>query len=580
MSRIEFEPTDAQKQVIHHEGPAFVSACPGAGKTRVLVARARMLLKDRTTGKGIALLSFTNAAVSQLERRLRQERLLPTPAFPHFVGTFDSFLWQFLVAPFGVPGCVNPLRLIPDKDERTVRPTEKLRSLPLGCFDRTTGQIMPDVARRYRFDPAKDPRLTKAYMTSAASMRKRFLDRGELDFDDARSLAACRLEDAERSARLAAALAGRFREVIVDEAQDCNPADLTIIQWLRDASIAVKVVCDPHQSIYGFRGGVAEELLAFGQSFDKNDQLALSDNFRSSEPICNAIVALRPTDARSRRDRAVGRHCAVTTPVHILAYPGNGVPATVGARFRDLVESAGFDLAVCPVLAATRNSGAKAIGQHGETGTQNLTLRLASGVTDFHFAFETGNRKEALERVHRVVLAVEGWMGTRTYRQYLAAEGIEPGTWRPMVLELVRELRYDPARDATPEAWLDRAKALLEPHLPDNGRSINQVLRRGPGLAGVLRVAPASNPPAKTIHSVKGMEFPAVCVVMTVSTASGILDYLENGTSAVHAEEARKIYVAASRAERLLAIATPGSQAARLERHLGATGTTTTLINL
>ncbi|WP_422387868.1 UvrD-helicase domain-containing protein [Burkholderia multivorans] len=112
-----FEPTEEQARIISHEGSAFVSACPGAGKTRVLIERARRLLADGTLGRGIAFLSFTTAAISELEDRLRREKLIQTPVFPHFIGTFDAFLWQFLIAPFGIPGCTERPRLIPDKRE-------------------------------------------------------------------------------------------------------------------------------------------------------------------------------------------------------------------------------------------------------------------------------------------------------------------------------------------------------------------------------------------------------------------------------------------------------------------------------
>ncbi len=149
-----------------------------------------------------------------------------------------------------------------------------------------------------------------------------------------------------------------------------------------------------------------------------------------------------------------------------------------------------------------------------------------------------------------------------------------------MVFKLVRELRYDPAIYSNPEAWHARAKALLERHLPDNSRSINQILRRNAGLGEVLNMAPNPDPPAKTIHSVKGMEFPAVCVVMTVPTAKRILDYLETGSPAEDSEAARMIYVAASRAQRLLAIATPKSQAKRLKDHISSTGAAVSLLYL
>ena len=68
-----FAPTDEQARIISHAGSAFIAACPGAGKTRVMVERARQLLAGRPTGRGIAFLSFTIAAVSELEDRLRRE---------------------------------------------------------------------------------------------------------------------------------------------------------------------------------------------------------------------------------------------------------------------------------------------------------------------------------------------------------------------------------------------------------------------------------------------------------------------------------------------------------------------------
>jgi DNA helicase-2/ATP-dependent DNA helicase PcrA len=579
MNSEQFTPTEEQARVVCHEGSAFVAACPGAGKTRVLVERARLLLKGKTTSRGIAFLSFTNAAVSELEQRLRQEGLLPLPAFPHFIGTFDGFLWQFLIAPFGAPGCDGPPRLIRDKDLRKVQPTEDLRGLPLECFDRLTGEIIPKAARRLRFDPDKNPRLTKAYIRAAASARDWLLRKGDLDFADVRTIAAGRLRHGEQSSKLASALAGRFREVIVDEAQDCNPADLEVIQWLRSAGIATKVICDPHQSIYSFRGGVTEELNAFRQTFDECDQLLMCGNFRSSDPICRAIVALRPKDARIQPDRALGKHGSVTTPVHILTYSGRGVPATVGVRFRELVEAEGLDLKRCPVLASTRHSGARAIGQPVDDTTEDLTLRLANAVTGFYFTFESGNRRAQLEEVHQVVLEIEKRMGPKTYHQYLAAEGIEPADWRPRIIKLVRELRYDPALYRDPDAWLSRARALLAAHLPPGGQSISQRLRRNPGLAAALAVPPTTTLSALTIHAVKGMEFPGVCVVMTVSTAQKILDYLDTGAPSDASEEVRKIYVAASRAERLLVIAAPRKHAERLAARLNAANAPVTLLS-
>jgi DNA helicase-2/ATP-dependent DNA helicase PcrA len=580
MSRAAFTPTEEQQKVIGHTGAAFITACPGAGKARVVVERARLLLKDKKGGQGIAFLSFTNAAVSELESRLRQEALLPSPPFPHFVGTFDSFLWQFLIAPFGITGCTTPPRLIPDKDDRMIRPFESARELTLKCFDRESGEMIPAVTKQSGFDPAAKPGLTKAYVTAAHTARTRFLGRGELDFTDARMMANTRLKDPALSPRLAAALAARFREVIVDESQDCNPADLEFIDWLRKAGIITKVICDPHQSIYAFRGGVTEQLFSFGQTFAEKDQLPMSGNFRSSDNICKAIVTLRPMDARNVIDQALGDYRAEPMFIHILSYSGKGVPDTIGRKFNELLKALKLNVVECPILAATRQSGANAIGQPTDSPRADLTIRLALATTHFHFAFQMGNRKAALEDIHKVVLEIEGHMGAKTYHQYLTAKGITTDVWRPHILGIARDLRYDPTVYANADAWLERARELLGTHLPTGGSSINQRLKRNAALDSVLAIPLPSSPSAQTIHAVKGMEFPAVCVVMSVRTAKGILDYLETGKPTDCAEDSRKIYVAASRAQRLLVIAVPKSQASRLKAHIGSTGAQVTLISL
>lgn len=197
--------TEQQQRVIEHAGSAYIAACPGAGKTRVMVERARKLLNGRSTGRGIAFLSFTLAAISELEDRLRREELVETPAFPQFIGTFDAFLWQFLIAPFGIDGCAAKPRLIPDKDDQTIQPFAGAQALPLECFDRTTGMAVPAMIQRYGFRGKIKP-----YETAARNTRARFLQRGELDFADARSIALARLRDPACGAVLGPAFAARF----------------------------------------------------------------------------------------------------------------------------------------------------------------------------------------------------------------------------------------------------------------------------------------------------------------------------------------------------------------------------------
>jgi len=413
--------------------------------------------------------------------------------------------------------------------------------------------------------------LTKAYETLAVQNRADLLASGQLDFDDVREIAIARLEDRTLSPILARVLDARFREVIVDEAQDCNPTDLKIIDWFRRAGISTKVICDPHQSIYQFRGGVTDHLFKFAETFPEADRIPLNGNFRSSLHICKAVSALRGQNEKEQEDDALGKHRNEPQPVRILVYTGE-VPAAIGREFSTFTKSLGIAVGACPVLAATRKSGAKAIGLPTEVAKLNLTTQLALDVMNFHYAKGTGELKAALEALHRIVLKIGGYLEEKTYHQHLADQGKQSANWKPRVLQIANALRYDASAFADATAWHARAKELLAPYLAPGTGTINQKLPRNDSLPTVLVQRPASLPPVRTIHAVKGLEFPAVCVVLTSANAKGILDYLETGQSDEHAEDAREVYVGASRAQRALVLAVPKSQSIRLKDHLEKSG--------
>lgn len=624
MSVNKFELTEEQYRIIHHSGSAIVRACPGAGKTRVLIARVRRLLADdrgNGRGRGIAMLSFTRAAISELQARLMEESLLPSPSFPHFLGTFDSFIWKFLVTPLGIPDLdqTKPV-LIPDKDcvsyivpryKRSVVTDEvqaKPRAMSLSLFIRKLSKsgemtlvLNRKAAQRAGFE-LPDERLVAAYENTATYRNKQLCEKGWLNYADARMITAKHLtEDSALSRQLAVALAARFREVLVDESQDCNPEDLQIINWLRDAGIVTKVVCDPHQSIFSFRDGIgAEHLERLKDSFDETDRLEMTRNFRSSQNICHAIRSLRPSEHRDTPLTAEGTCKDDPTPVYVLAY-GTTVTSAIGEQFKQLLQQRNLDPINCPVLAATKKSVANAVGRKNNDlkNTTSPLLRLAKAVIDFHFPSDSRDRIEALAHFHEVTLELAGKVPTkaeakkrkqtnskekptaatnnnpsvkrRSYLQYLQEENIRPETWRPSVISHIRQL--SPSNRAflgNAKAWYQHAKQLLDVKTDND-------LKYDPRLEAVLAMPTSGGLTARTIHSVKGLEFPAVCVVMP--TAKRILDF-QSGLTDEHAEDAREIYVGTSRAKSLLVIAVPQSQAKRLQRHLKSAGVKVESINL
>ena len=180
----------------------------------------------------------------------------------------------------------------------------------------------------------------------------------------------------------------------------------------------MKIICDPHQSIYEFRGGVTDELFKFEHTFKNEERKRLSGNFRSTPHICKAISPLRPLSIGAQPDDALGTHKDLDYPVHVLSYP-QAVSPSIGVKYSDLVRAHGEDIAACPVLASTRVSGAKAIGEPSRGGKHNTTLRLAEAVMNFHFAPRFDQMKAAIEVVHRILLELQGSLATCSYHQYL-----------------------------------------------------------------------------------------------------------------------------------------------------------------
>ena len=93
--------TGEQNAFAEHVGGVFVHACPGAGKTRTIIARLAKLSRALSPRHGVAVLSFTNSAVEEFRARCQAAALTSLLGHPSFMGTLDAFVWRFVV----LPGC-------------------------------------------------------------------------------------------------------------------------------------------------------------------------------------------------------------------------------------------------------------------------------------------------------------------------------------------------------------------------------------------------------------------------------------------------------------------------------------------
>lgn len=564
----------AQQAIVQSPEPVFVKACPGAGKTRVLVERSLRVLAGQPKRRGVAILSFSNSAVDEVTSRFGRR----IPAFPSFIGTFDSFLWRFLIAPFGASdGAIKP-RLIPDLGDLGVSPTRgvpgapPMREFPLQIFDPNTGQIRADLVG----DDARIAQQVPAgsrYQSRARSDWQRIRQSGLLDHEAARSLALQRIGEAHRQPILHA-LANRFAEVLIDEAQDCNPADLRVVQALRDHGVQVSVIGDFDQAIYGFRHGAPPELDAFAQTYSPQNRHELSANFRSVDEITRVAASFRRDRGRPADTSLIGPD--VQGAVALIPYrPRHGaVSGTVADDLVALLEAHDIAASDFPIVSHSEKNARRAAGLKPlKRATAAFPVQLASAVAAFHAG--QGHWRTQVDALNEITALIFRYRNLipegQTFRQYLSEKNLEVEAFRREALSLAAILKPAAGDTDQPRGWINRCKEVLARQFPDGNHGLVRMpsQQAASALKDALLIVEQTQHPISTIHQVKGQEFPGICVVVPPSNVDELIKRLENNDIE---ESERVLFVGITRAKRVCAIALPDGAATRFSALLGLDG--------
>jgi DNA helicase-2/ATP-dependent DNA helicase PcrA len=570
--------TDEQKRLANHGQGLFAEACPGAGKTRSMVARVAKISRHTAPRIGIAVLSFTNSAIEDFREKCSLSGLADILRFPNFVGTFDHFVRHFLFLPGGIDGLsIRPMVVDSWKSlEIQVRLTRGNRfrgnGVYLDSFDPTDNHIVFESighsALRTHAHQHK-----AAYIRAAIQYRQGLRGKGYLSTADARVETLKRIRVESWSAHLGRALASRFREVIVDEAQDCNPHDLEILAWLKAHGIPVTVVCDPDQAIYGFRYGNPADLAEFSAQYGPENQLRLTGNFRSSPPICALAATLR---TRSHPDDALGSNATVNHPVHVIEYEGRSVPFTVGHRFRQILESSGLDPRRSIILAHKRNSALRASGQESRSaknGESRVEI-MAMAVGEFACHSTTGRRRENILRtIEKMILRLMGKIeDAELPSRAVERQKIDARWLRRLAFDLVTRLPKS-CSDTTESRniWLETLRAEVQRLglTYADGLSVASYFRRplpSSTWASHLNRPDNADLYCSTIHEAKGREYEAVCVVIPPDSTGLTFtsELFRTWEERINAESKRVIYVGITRAQKLVALAIPHAFRSRL----------------
>lgn len=557
-----------------------VEAGPGSGKTRALVGR--FVVRASAARRGVALLSFTNAAVDEARSRCANTPHLLRA--PHFIGTIDSFLHRYIVTPTEtrrlghLPSYRRSWDELPDTYSSVRLNGIVGAGIPLSSFRLDAAgsvAVNPELgweARTYLIQVQNAGRMANL-QTRVKSVINGLTRMGVYDAASARRRALQLLSGAGGEALLDR-LALRFGEVMVDEAQDCDDAEFAILRLLRAKGVKVVVVADPDQAIYEFRGGDPGLFLAYSNEHPPEARIQLGTNYRSSIEICKAVSVLRAAGTATIKASQPGTCC----PVFVLA----GTPQEQGVKFRQILNELGIAVSEAVVVSHGR-ADAIAVAGGGPTAGSSAAAgnRLAAACAQLRPGRgDAATRLAAVKSIEDIVLSLLDWpteMEPMGREAKLARLDRRPDWLRQSAGAIAANLQELQSRDdfgSRGRALLVQVLGPLNVPVVDLGQRLKKPTTAVWEVCQVVEAA-AGSLRADTIHGVKGTESRGVLVALPdglrKTDGKDVLDNLDDGANT---EARRVLYVGASRAMTVLAFGA-GPHTARLAALLAAGGVNT-----
>ena len=287
---------DKQKEaVLATEGPCLVIAGAGSGKTKVLTHKIAYLISEKGVKPyNILAITFTNKAASEMKQRV--EKLVGDVAQEMWMGTFHSICVRILRRFIDRIGFDTSFLIFDTSDQKTVV-KECLKALNIDDKTFSDRSVLSEISN------AKNEMLTpKAYQTKYAGefrkekigqvyelYQKRLRENNAIDFDD---IINYTIEILSENPDVLQYYTEKFKYVLVDEYQDTNKAQFTLVTILASRYGNITVVGDNDQGIYSFRGADISNILNFEKDFPGTKIIKLEQNYRCTGNILKAANAV------------------------------------------------------------------------------------------------------------------------------------------------------------------------------------------------------------------------------------------------------------------------------------------------
>lgn len=286
------------RAVLQTEGAVLILAGAGSGKTKTLTHRIAYLIDEKKVHpEHLLAVTFTNKAAGEMRERI--ERLLSQSeaaeygavVLPPHIGTFHNICAKILRKEIEVLGYGRNFNIIDDQDQQSI--VKKA----MKEFEMDPDQVRPrslleaiSKAKNAQMDPEKYLMQTGSYYEELAAKvytryQKELQTTNSLDFDDLISLTVRLLQEYPA---VLAKYQDQFRYVMVDEYQDTNSLQYTLVHLLSKKHGNIFVIGDDYQSIYGWRQADIRNILNFEKDYPEAAVITLDRNYRSTQIILDA----------------------------------------------------------------------------------------------------------------------------------------------------------------------------------------------------------------------------------------------------------------------------------------------------
>lgn len=555
--------TEEQEQFFKAEGKVIVKACPGSGKTYMVAHKLLAYIDNwKDYHKGVAVLSFTNVASKEICEKAKEiHGSLGELGYPHFVGTVDSFIDEFIVLRYGhlhTMGKVRPRIALSDDWKIPYRFWRK-ECRSKGCVDKIEQFYYGIDGKFYRGNEQVDCDCGKAWELPCQQYKK-MIEKRNILFQNETALFAYEL--LKKFPEIACAIAERFPIIIIDEVQDTSMNQMAVFEALGEAGIeSIFLVGDPDQSIYEWRNANPETFIKMIEDSSWR-KINLTGNFRSSQNICNATCFFSASLRGMESNNAIGIW-KDETEKPILLLTKEDSQEDIFSYFLNKCKNMGIELLPSNIAILTRGRIYSETDINGLWKSIEIELFARAA-----YEWKCGSRKRAYQNASR---ALYNLIFNEDVDEYMMKQKIvDEDTWREFVIDILIGL---PDIETEIDEWVKNSSMVFGIICEKYGyekskeKDIKEIfkIKRSDKSNPNFKHIPLKNYFEKktegqytrsSIHGVKGESYDAVLLYIKSRTGNTITPKLLM-EGFLNQEIMRLAYVAMTRARRLLMVALP-----------------------